>query len=217
MRENFRVGVVTRLGLLAIVLFPTARALGLVATDFRLHRGRLKLLDRVLAGVCAFSASGAPSLALAALPHPSRNAEDQMEVVYGTIREILPEIEGMARGFVIDGGLEVNFAKDVAQRVSGVVTLGSRLEICGQPFRGRSGEPRMDAEFITNLDSNRSISLHVSPPMDKPEAPSSSSPTPVKVAPLVPPRPIQTGPRNPAVVASRKSRHRPSPVTKIPN
>jgi hypothetical protein len=188
MLGNLRVGVLMRLGVLTAVLVSSAIAVGLVAKHLLMRLGQRKSLDGVLACIPDYHFAGGPSNpVLAPMRHFSGNAEGQMEIVYGKIREILPGIEGMMSGFVIDGGLEVNFPKDVAKRVSGIVAVGSRLEICGHPFRGRSGEPRLDAEFITNLDSNRSINLHVSPPMDKPEAPSSPSPTPVEVASLVPP------------------------------
>ncbi|MGA7852104.1 MAG: hypothetical protein WCA15_02190 [Candidatus Acidiferrales bacterium] len=177
-----------RLGVLAAVLVSSAIAAGLVAKHVLMRLGQSKSLDGVLARVPDYLSAAVPSNPdLAPMRHFSGSAEGQMEIVYGKIREILPGIEGMMCGFVIDGGLEVNFPKDVAKRVSGVVALGSRLEICGHPFRGRSGEPRLDAEFITNLDLNRSINLHAAPPMDKPEVPSSSSPTSNEAAPLVPP------------------------------
>lgn len=110
-----------------------------------------------------------------------------MEIVYGKTREILPVSDGETSGFVIDGGMEVHFPKESAQRVAAVVSLGSRLEICGNQYRGPSGDPRLDAQFITNLDSNRSVNLHDAPPMDKPEMPPSSSPTSAEAASLAPP------------------------------
>jgi hypothetical protein len=188
MLGNSRVGVVIRLGVLTAVLVSSAIAVGVVAKYLLMRLGQPKSLDGELARVPDYLSAGVPSIPVSApMRHVSGNAEGQMEIVYGKIREILPGIEGMLRGFVIDGGLEVNFPKDVAKRVSGVVAVGSRLEICGHPFRGRSGEPRLDAEFITNLDLNRSVNLHAAPPMDKPEVPSSSSPTSNETAPLAPP------------------------------
>lgn len=207
-----------RLGVLAAVLVSSAIAAGLVAKHVLMRLGQSKSLDGVLARVPDYLSAAVPSNPdLAPMRHFSGSAEGQMEIVYGKIREILPGIEGMMCGFVIDGGLEVNFPKDVAKRVSGVVALGSRLEICGHPFRGRSGEPRLDAEFITNLDLNRSINLHAAPPMDKPEVPSSSSPTSNEAAPLVPPQEVETKIKNSVVLDSRSTRDqvRPSLVIKM--
>ena len=87
-----------------------------------------------------------------------------MEIVYGRIREVLPANDGEISGFVIDGGLEVHFPKDRAKQVAALVPLGSRLEICGNPYRGPSGDPHIEAKFITNLDSKRSVNLQDFPP-----------------------------------------------------
>jgi len=122
------------------------------------------------------------------LRRPFLYAEDKMEIIRGRIREILPAIDGTMCGFVIDGGLEVRFAADRARQISAIISVGSRLEICGNSYRGPSGDPRLDAQFITNLDLKRSVNLQDSPPLHNPEVSPSASPAPAETASLAPPK-----------------------------
>jgi hypothetical protein len=131
---------------------------------------------------------GPPSLVSVPIRQSLVNAEDKMEIVYGKIREILPESDGRMYGFVIDGGLEVHFPKDRARQVVALVPLGSRLEICGNPYRGPSGDPHIDAKFIMNLDSKRSVNLQGSPPPKEPEMSSLCSSPSTEAASLAPPQ-----------------------------
>jgi hypothetical protein len=117
----------------------------------------------------------------------SRHAEDGMEIIHGTVREILPTTDGAMCGFVLDGGMEIHFTADRAREVAGLVALRSRLEICGTPYMGRSGDPHLDAQFITNLHSRRFINLRDSLPQQSPEVPFMCSPTEAEAAPLAPP------------------------------
>ena len=117
----------------------------------------------------------------------SRHTEDGMEIIHGTVREILPATDGAICAFVIDGGMEIHFPADRTREVAELVSLRSRLEICGMPYRGRSGDPRLDAQFIVNLDSRRFINLRDSLPQQSPEVPFMCSPTEAEAAPLAPP------------------------------
>ena len=120
-----------------------------------------------------------------------------MEIIHGRIREILPAIDGTICGFVVDGGLEVHFSADRARQMSGLISVGSRLEICGKSYRGPSGDPRIDAQFITNLDSNRFINLEDFRPLHDPEVSHSAPPTPPETTSLAPPlNEIIEGPTN---------------------
>jgi hypothetical protein len=113
--------------------------------------------------------------------------EDEMEIVYGRVREALPATDGEISGFVIDGGLEVHFPKDSARQVADLVPLGSRLEICGAPYRGPSGDPHIEAKFITNLDSKQSVNLQNPPPPKEPEMSSLCASPYTEAASLAPP------------------------------
>jgi hypothetical protein len=117
----------------------------------------------------------------------SRHTEDGMEIIHGTVREILPATDGALCAFVIDGGMEIHFSADRTREVAGLVSLRSRLEICGTPYTGRSGDPHLDAQFIMNLDSRRFINLRDSLPQQSPEVPFMCSPTEAEAAPLAPP------------------------------
>ncbi len=117
----------------------------------------------------------------------SRHAEDKMEIIRGTIRETIPAIDGKMCGFVMDGGMEVHFSPEKAAQVSPLISVGSRVEICGKSYRGISGDPRLDAQFITNLDSDRFVNLETPPPLHHPEVSTSNCPTAVEAAPLAPP------------------------------
>lgn len=129
-----------------------------------------------------------PDAQSAAMRRTPADVEDEMEIVYGRIREALPASDGELSGFVIDGGLEVHFPKDRAKQVAALLPLGSRLEICGNPYRGPSGEPHIEAKFITNLDSKRSINLQNSRPPNEPEMSSLCAPTTAEAASLAPPQ-----------------------------
>lgn len=123
-----------------------------------------------------------------AMRRSSTDGEDKMGIVYGRIREALPANDGEMSAFVIDGGLEVHFPRDRARQVVALVPLGSRLEICGNPYRGPSGDPHIDAKFITNLDSKRSVNLEGSPPPKEPEMSSLCSSPSTEAASLAPPQ-----------------------------
>jgi hypothetical protein len=109
-----------------------------------------------------------------------------MEVMQGKICEILPETADDVFAWVLAGGLEVRLPQKWVRKVLDVVSLGSDLEICGYPYCGLAGAPCVNAEFITNLSSRRSLSLRETPA--SPEAsPCSPSPSPIGAAPLAPP------------------------------
>lgn len=110
-----------------------------------------------------------------------------MDRIQGTVREILFKSDGGVCGFVIAGGLEVHFSMNQANQIAAIVSLGSRLELCGHPYQGLSGDPRLDAVFVRNLDSRRSVNLRSSPPQCSPEMPPTRSPTPPLAASLAPP------------------------------
>jgi len=111
-----------------------------------------------------------------------------MEIIHGKVREILPTTDGAMYGFVIDGGMEIRFSPEKAAQASSLISIGSRVEICGKFYRGTSGDPRLDAQFLTNLDSNRFVNLvEILSPLHHPEVSPSYRPTPVDAAPLAPP------------------------------
>jgi|SRR5579864_6030237 len=110
-----------------------------------------------------------------------------MDRIQGTVREILFKSDGGICGFVIGGGLEVHFSMNLANQIAAIVSLGSRLELCGHPYQGVSGEPRLDAVFVRNLDSGCSVNLRNSPQHCSPEMPPTCSPTPPQAASLAPP------------------------------
>lgn len=159
------------------LLLSWATPIGPIAEKFRWHLGQSSLGERTHTYLVKdFSGRVVPSPAAMGLRQSSRYAEDEMEIIHGTLREILPTMDGGMRGFVIDGGLEVHVAADRASQVSELISLGSRLEILGNPYRGPSGDPRLDAQFITNLDSNCSLNLQDPLPLHKPEMSPSRSP-----------------------------------------
>jgi hypothetical protein len=191
MSGTLRVGFifVVGTGVLLVVLLSWAMFVGPVTQQLLFGVDPTKQADQLATCVsedCATSdASDAKS---AVMLRASTDREDEMEIVYGTIREVLAASDGEISGFVIDGGLEVQFPKDRARQVAALVPLGSRLEICGNPYRGPSGDPRIDAKFITNLDSKRSVNLQNSPPPNEPEMSSLCTPTSAEAASLAPPQ-----------------------------
>jgi hypothetical protein len=161
--------------------------IGPAAEQFQLRLGQLRGGDGPPASPSKdFAFPAVPPEALL-LRRPLLYEEGEMEIIHGRIREILPAIDGTICGFVFDGGLEVHFSADGARQISGLISVGSRLEICGKSYRGPSGDPRVDAQFITNLDSNRFINLEDFPPRHDPEMSPSASPTPAEMASLAPP------------------------------
>lgn len=158
------------------------------------------------------------------LRRPLLYAEDKMEIIHGTIRETIPAIDGTTCGFVIDGGMEVRFSPEKAAQASSLISIGSRVEICGESYRGTSGDPRLDAQFLTNLDSNRFVNLETPPPLHHPEVSPSNCPTPVDAAPLAPPSNERVGDsddstqQDPAVVRlGKQAQHKPILSAKSPS
>jgi hypothetical protein len=144
---NLEVGFALRPGILMVFLLSWPTPIGSLAEQFLGDLSQPSWSDALLSR------------------RPLLFAEDEMEIIHGRIREILPAIDGTICGFVVDGGLEVHFSADRARQISGLISVGSRLEICGKSYRGPSGDPRVDAQFITNLDSNRFINLEDFPPL----------------------------------------------------
>jgi hypothetical protein len=107
-----------------------------------------------------------------------------MEVIQGNICEILPETADDVFVLALAGGSEVLLPQKWVSTVLDVVSLGSDLEMCGYAFCALAGDPCVNAQFITNLTSRRSLSLRETPA--SPEA-SPCSPTPVGATPLAPP------------------------------
>ncbi len=201
MSGSVRVGFVFAIGtgVLIIILLSWVVFVGLATKHSVSGVGPATQADRAPTCVsrnCAMRES--PDAQSAAMRRTSTNVEDEMEIVYGRIREALPASNGEISGFVIDGGLEVHFPKDRAKQVAALVSLGSRLEICGNPYRGPSGDPHIEAKFITNLDSKRSVNLQDSPPWHEPEMSSLCAPTLAEATSLAPPQmKDKTKPRNP--------------------
>ena len=149
-----------------------------------------RFCDSAVAGILLSSVSQAAFLSHDSwLPVRLSNAdfEGEMDRIQGTVREILLKSDGGICGFVIDGGLEVHFSMNRANQIAAIVSLGSRLELCGHPYQGVSGDPRLDAVFVKNLDSRCSVNLRNSPQKCSPEMPPTCSPTPPQAASLAPP------------------------------
>jgi hypothetical protein len=189
LRTNLRPGIVLGLAALTGLLLSWSRPAGSLGKQLWLRIRQSAPAERLSKSAPRnFSMPGPPSLVSVPIRQSLVNAEDKMEIVYGKIREILPESDGRMYGFVIDGGLEVHFPKDRARQVVALVPLGSRLEICGNPYRGPSGDPHIDAKFIMNLDSKRSVNLQGSPPPKEPEMSSLCSSPSTEAASLAPPQ-----------------------------
>ena len=191
MSGSLRVGFVFAVGagVLIVILLSWVMFVGLATKYSVAGVGPATQADRPPACVsknCATPES--PDAKSAVMRRTATEVEDEMEIVYGRIREVLPASDGEISGFVIDGGLEVHIPKSSAKQVANLVPVGSRLEICGNPYRGPSGDPRIEAKFITNLDSKRSVNLQNSPPPNEPEMPSLCAPTPAETASLAPPQ-----------------------------
>jgi hypothetical protein len=188
MSGSVRVGFVFAVGtgVLIVILLSWVMFVGLATKHSVSGVGPAKQADRLPTCVsknCAVPES--PDAQSAAMRRTLTNVEDEMETVYGRIRQVLPASDGEISGFVIDGGLEVHFPKDRAKQVAALVPVGSRLEICGNPYRGPSGDPHIEAKFITNIDSKRSVNLQDSPP-NEPEMSSLCAPTLAEAASLAP-------------------------------
>jgi hypothetical protein len=189
MSGTLRVGFlfVVGTGVLIVILLSWVMFVGPLAQQLLVGVGPTKQADRLATCVSEDSAMPDKSDAnSAAMRRYSSDREGEMEIVYGRIREVLPASDGEISGFVIDGGLEVHFPKGSARQVAALVPLGSRLEICGDPYRGVSGDPHINAKFITNLDSKRSVNLQNSPPPKEPEMSSLCAPTFAEAASLAP-------------------------------
>jgi hypothetical protein len=109
--------------------------------------------------------------------------ESHMEVVFGTVRELFSATGDATSAFVVDGGLEVHFAREWSNQVFDFVRVGSELEISGHAYCGMSGDPCINAQSILDINSLQSLDLQA-PPQSPVASP--SSPFPLETAPLAP-------------------------------
>jgi hypothetical protein len=135
-----------------------------------------------------------------------------MDVINGTIREFVYTGAGVPSGFVIDGGMEIHFSPMYVPDAAPLLLLGARLEIRGEVRRGSSGEPHLDAVFITNLDCHRSVNLQRVPSSNESGTPARATAPPAEPAPLVPAFPdcaTPFGQPSPAHSHKKSAVHRP--------
>src|ERR1035438_10323464 len=86
--------------------------------------------------------------------------EDEMQSVDGKVSKFLYNASGILNGFVLGRGQEIRFWISDANvgAVTETMTVGSRVEVQGDPRRDAAGEEYLRAYVITNLDSKRTAS-----------------------------------------------------------
>jgi hypothetical protein len=109
-----------------------------------------------------------------------------MKTITGRISGLLNDSAGEVNGVILDNGRRVRFSPDRASRVLAIATVGSQVEV-QLPLQNSFGsEIDVDAVCITNLDSQQSATLSVSPTTNSPEVSTGVCPPPGAATPLAP-------------------------------
>lgn len=107
-----------------------------------------------------------------------------MQIITGRIRRLLHNSADEVSGFALDSGVGVHFAPDGANYVLAIATPGSLVELHARLSSTLGGDTRMDAAFITNLDSKRSASPYATAVPHRPEVSTGVVLAPQGTAPL---------------------------------
>ena len=104
-----------------------------------------------------------------------------MQSVDGKVSKFLYNASGILNGFVLGRGQEIRFWISDANvgAVTETMTVGSRVEVQGDPRRDAAGEEYLRAYVITNLDSKRTASLPAPVCLSKPGMLSDGAPNTV--------------------------------------
>lgn len=110
-----------------------------------------------------------------------------MHIFTGRICIFLRNSADEVNGLALDGGVAVHFSCTALNRVLEIATIGSLIEVHARQYGSESGKYWMRANFITNLESNWSVILHVPTTPRSPEVSVGVAPLPPAVAaPLAP-------------------------------
>lgn len=109
-----------------------------------------------------------------------------MRIIFGKVCRFLYSPDGDATGFMIDDGLEIYFPPSYSRQVLSTLSVGSHAGICGLPCSASAPGSALDATYLANLDSQRSVNLEQQSPPDEPEVPAVTTSTPGLPTPLAP-------------------------------
>ena len=109
-----------------------------------------------------------------------------MQIITGRICRLLHNSADEVNGFALDSGVDVHFPPDGANHVLAIATAGSLVEVHARQRGNLAGDVRMDAIFISNLDSKRSSSLYPPTTPCRLEVSTGVAPPPHTTVPLAP-------------------------------
>lgn len=117
----------------------------------------------ILASALAFLGLGIAAPSSFAQPPPVESSADRG--YDGHVEEFLPSNHGVG-SMLLDNGVTVHFPASKADDVSDMAAVGSVVRVVGVAHPGPDRKAIVEAQKITNLDSNQSITF--APPVSPP-------------------------------------------------
>jgi hypothetical protein len=118
-----------------------------------------------------------------------RDAQVNPITVMGTIQSFSTAPNGEVNGCVLNNGNAIHWPSNLGQNVTGIAAIGDRIRVVGWRDLIAPASTRIQAQQITNLQTNVSVNLTATPPLPAPP------PGPVPARPRVSGDPLQPNPQ----------------------
>lgn len=82
-----------------------------------------------------------------------------MTTTMGEVSRHTLDADGKLDGFVLDQGAVVHFTPQPDAQIALLAPVGANVKVIGLPLSDTTGEKRLEAETITNVDTNASLKL----------------------------------------------------------
>lgn len=82
-----------------------------------------------------------------------------MTTTMGVVSHHTQDADGKLDGFVLDQGAVVHFVPQPDAQIGLLAPVGANVKVIGLPFSDTTGEKRLEAETIMNVDTNASLKL----------------------------------------------------------
>lgn len=118
-----------------------------------------------------------------------RDAKVNPVTVMGTIQSFTTAPKGEVDGCVLNDGSAIHWPSNLGQNVTGIAAIGDRVRVVGWRDLISPRSTKIEAQQITNLQTNVSVNLTATPPLPAPP------PGPVPARPRVSGDPLQPNPQ----------------------
>lgn len=138
----------------------------------------LAIAFAALLGGCDAPVSAQPRSDPAPMPAPTLTEDQRPVTVTGAVRAFTRAPTGEVDGFVMRDGTVVHFPTYLSKRVTAFVGTGGALRVMGVMTTGRDrdGQSVLEAQTISNLETNRTMRLSGAPPVDQGPAGAGAAP-----------------------------------------